>query len=564
MIHFTIDLSESRSHLLKVTMEFESKKGEEKIVMPVWAPGSYMVRDFSRHISWINAEQGTIKQIDKTSYLLQGNKIKLNYGVYAEELSVQTSYADSDFVLINGSSLFFYVDGRKEEEYRIKIIHNQHNFISTSMVKEDNELLMNNYDDFVDSPILIHDGLVNFFKVDNKEHEVATVGNFKRDFSGFTENVKKIVESAKDIFKELPYEKKYTFLFILAPEDIGGGLEHKGSTVIMGNENKILNDFDYLIFQSVISHEFFHTWNVKRIRPVELGPFDYTKENYTKLLWLSEGFTSYYEWIILLKAGIAKIEDYANHLSDALNYYFIQPGYAYRDANSSSFNAWIKLYKPDGDLINNYISYYLKGELMALALNHFIYKNTGGTKNIDDFMRSLWARYKETGKGITYEELIELVSGLVGKDSRKMFENLAELPGDMGIAEKISELGFQVEKEEKEQGFLGIVFQSNNGKITVRYSLKGYPAYDAGIVPGDEIIAVNDERMNESYIEEYVKEWKGMKVDNIKWLKSGQPTKITFFRRNVLKNVNFITAKYPLKYTVKQKDADIIRKILFP
>lgn len=559
MIDFVLDLAEARSHILKVKMEFENKLDEEIITMPVWAPGSYMVRDFSRHISSINAKKGEIEQLDKKSYKVKGKKIVIEYSIYAEELSVQTSYSDEDFILINGSSVFFYVEGRKDEKYRVKIVNNPHKYISTSMDAEDEYYYMGNYDDFIDTPILMHDGLFKAFDFDGKKHYVSLVGNFNRNFDEFVNEIQRIVQAAREIFGELPYER-YSFLFILAPDDIAGGLEHKNSTVIMGNENRIADDFDYLIFKTVISHEFFHTWNVKRIRPIELGPFDYTKETYTKLLWLSEGFTSYYEWIILLRASIAKIEDYSNHLSEALNYYFIQPGYNYRDANSSSFNTWIKLYKPDGDIINNYISYYLKGELMAIALNEEIFRRTNGSKSIDDFMRALWERYKKSGMGITYDDLKQILESIDKGLGQEVLPKLAEVPGDMELTERLQRMGFKISAQERNNGFLGLIFQTSNGKLLVRFAIKDYPAYQSGIVPGDEIIAVDGKRMIEAYTEDYLKEWKGIKLDNVKWIKPGDVVAIALFRRNNLKILNLKAANYPKKFKVEVENAAIVKK----
>jgi len=559
MIDFVVDLAAARSHILNIRMKFESKSNEEIITMPVWAPGSYMVRDFSRHISHINAEKGEIQQIDKKSYKVKGEEIIINYSIYAEELSVQTSYSDEDFVLINGSSVFFYVEGRKEEKYRVKIINSPHRHISTSMNKENEFYFMENYDDFIDTPILLHDGLSKSFDLDGKKHYVSIVGNFNRNFDEFVNEVEKIVKVTRDIFGELPYER-YSFLFILAPDDIAGGLEHKNSTVIIGNENRMVDDYEYLIFKTVISHEFFHTWNVKRIRPIELGPFDYTKENYTKLLWLSEGFTSYYEWIILLRASIAKIEDYSNHLSEALNYYFIQPGYKYRDANSSSFNTWIKLYKPDGDIINNYISYYLKGELMAIALNEEILRRSNGKKTVDDFMRALWGLYKSNGKGITYNDLKNILESIGKGLGEEVLPKLAEVPGDMELTERLKRIGFKVSTQEKGNGFLGLIFTVSNGKLLVRFAIKDYPAYQSGIVPGDEVIAVDGKRMIEGYTEDYLKEWKGIKLDNIKWIKPNDTVNIALFRRNNLKILNLKAAIYPKKFKVEVEDAENVKK----
>ncbi len=569
-ISFKVDLSQSYARIINVEMSIPlNKKKKEKIVMPVWAPGSYLVRDFSRHITSIEAIDGTLVQIDKSSWEIYSDReaVTVRYAVYCDELSVQTSYADEDLVIINGTSIFFYVENRKEEEYRVFFTGNKSGnpvsglpFISGSFIATD-------YDNLADSPFIYGNIRTLKFEQSGKEHIIAYHGRMYRHEDIFLADIAKIVREEEKIFGELPYEK-YVFMLVFVPDDLGGGLEHKNSTLIISNEHRLQDDFEYKLFLSTISHEFFHTWNVKRIRPIELGPFDYTKEVYTDLLWFSEGFTSYYEWIVLLRAGIVTEREYIDHLLEMINYYKFQPGHNFRTASSSSFNTWIKLYKPDGDLINNYISYYLKGELIAFALNNEIIKETKGSKSLDDIFRSMYKDFKSTGGGFNFKSLLNTVSLISSSRVSKILEEMVYKTNTDDYERKIEDLGYELQYSypdgrKEPRGSIGIILQANGQKTSIRFVIKDSPAYKAGILAGDEIVAINNERFSEFFLRTFSKEMKQVKIEDLKNIKPGEEIKIHIFRRNILKEIAIKTEEEP-KYLVANKkgDTEIMKKII--
>jgi len=569
-IRFNVDLSASATRILKVEMSFPIKNGiKEKIIMPVWAPGSYLVRDFSRHISSIYAINGKINQLDKTSWEIssQEEEVKISYEVYCDELSVQTSYADDSLVIINGSSVFFYVDGRKDEEYRVTFSNKVKGEPISGLQKEGEEFVAENYDTLADSPFMYGDIKVLKFNVSGKEHLISYYGNMLKAQDKVMDDFRKIVIEEEKIFGELPY-KKYIFMIVLVPDDLGGGLEHKNSTLIISNEHRLFNEFEYKLFLSGVSHEFFHTWNVKRIRPKELGPFDYTKEVYTDLLWFSEGFTSYYEWVVLLRAGIVTEKEYVDHITEMINYYNFQPGHKKRSASSSSFNTWIKLYKPDGDIINNYISYYLKGELIAFAINNEIIKDTGFNKSLDDVFKSLYNDFKVDGKGINFSDLLKKVSDISSDKVSKTLERLVNQTENEKFCDQLKELGYEIkfsypDGRNSPRGFTGMVLQNNNGKIMVRYVLEDSPAFKIGIVAGDEIISINNERFTEFFMRDFSKEMKQVKIEDLKEIKPNDKVKIHIFRRNILKEFELIADEEPIWLTAnKKEDTEILRKLV--
>jgi predicted metalloprotease with PDZ domain len=565
-IKFNVDLSEAQSGILKVRMEFPSS-GKEEIVMPVWAPGSYLVRDFSRHIIRIESN-GKLEQLSKNkwSVVSKGPTAVVDYEVYCDELTEETTYADRSFVLINGTSLFFYPEGKKDCENSVKFLNYGNWKIGTGLHERNGSFVSEDYDQLVDSPFILGNLELIEFSVMNKKHIIAWTGRMIRDKKTITEDFKKIVEAEGKVFGKLPYDK-YIFIIITVPDNLYGGLEHKNSTVIISHEHKLIEDFDYKLFLRLVSHEYFHTWNVKRIRPKELGPFDYTREVYTNLLWLSEGFTSYYEWLILWRAGIVKEEEYMKHISKMIDYYTLQPGHIF-PADSSSFNTWIKLYKPDGNVVNSYISYYLKGELIAFVLNVEIVKATNGKKSLDDVFRGLFYEFNKTGKGIEKKDFIEQVKKVMGNGAERVVSELTETSGEINFDPYLKDLGYKVihkfaNKEIGPKGFTGMMLSTEGGKISVRAVMKGYPAYEAGVLPGDELVAVNGERYTEAFARLLTKELWNFKIEDLKESRPGDKIDLYVFRKHNLLNFK-MTAKEEPRETVliKERSSKLKSKIL--
>jgi predicted metalloprotease with PDZ domain len=565
-VQFIVDLSEAHSGVLKVHMEFPSS-GKEEIVMPVWAPGSYLVRDFSRHVSNIRSS-GAVEQISKNrwSIVSKEKNAEVEYDVYCDELTVDTSYSDNSFVLINGTGLFFYVEGGKDCEFVLKFKNIGKWKIATGLPLNKGQYIAEDYDHLVDSPILIGDLQLMEFTVMNKKHVIAWQGRMVRDKRVITEDFKKIVEAEGKLYGKLPYEK-YFFLIITVPDEYYGGLEHKNSTAILYPEYKLFDDFEYKLFLTTVAHEFFHTWNVKRIRPRELGPFDYTKEVYTNLLWLSEGFTSYYEWLVLWRTGLVKEEEYMKHLSKYIDFYNLQPGHTL-PADSSSFNTWIKLYKPDGNSFNTYISYYLKGELIAFVLNSEIIKATKGRKSLDDVFRSLFSDFNTTGKGIDKKDLIDHVKKFIGSDAQKIVSKLSETSEEVNFDQYLRDMGYKVshkyaDKKTGPRGFLGIILSTEGGKVIAKNVIKNYPAYESGVLPGDELVAVNGQKFTENYTRIFAKELRSRKLDCIKDAKPGDDVSLYVFRKQNLLHFKMKAAD-ELKETVvvKERNSKIKSKML--
>ncbi|HKJ97203.1 MAG TPA: hypothetical protein VJ944_05640, partial [Thermoplasmataceae archaeon] len=337
-ISYTVEMKKPQTHFFQITMVVD-EVGEDSVTatMPVWTPGAYEIADFPRHVRNLRVVTGEKKPLpvqrkDKASWkILNGNvrSFKVTYEVYANELSVHTSHLDSSHGYINGAGMFLYLDGYKDQVSEVNIKPPQNWKISTGMEKTgDNKYRAINYDILIDSPIEIGTHRSLFFEVAGKEHEIVLYGSGNENEEKLKQDVQKLVESYYGLMGSLPY-KRYVFIYHLVNEpDFFGGLEHLNSTSIDVYSQTFAPKDEYNKFLSVTSHEFFHLWNVKRLKPVELGPFNYQQEVYTTLLWLSEGVTNFYTWVMMLRSGVATKEEYLEHLMETIRYYDILPGTA--------------------------------------------------------------------------------------------------------------------------------------------------------------------------------------------------------------------------------------------
>ncbi|MCG8577591.1 MAG: hypothetical protein MI810_22110, partial [Flavobacteriales bacterium] len=370
-INYELGMSNPHNHYFEVEMDISEIKAKTiDLKMPVWAPGSYLVREFAKGVNLVKAKSADGKdlevyKVNKNTWRvnLDGAKaIKVNYEVYSFELSVRTSFLDDSHGYLNGTSVFMYVDGHKDVSGKLKINpHASFKKIATALKNEgNNTFTYTDYDELVDSPIEIGNHEEFSFKAAGVNHTVAMYGEGNYDVETLKKDMAKVVEAETKVMGSNP-NKEYLFIVhnITVPS---GGLEHKASTTLQVNRWTYEGDA-YLGFLSLVAHEYFHLWNVKRMRPKELGPFDYDNENYTDLLWVMEGFTSYYDELILRRAGFYDQDTYLSKLFGTINYVENTVGNKVQPVAHSSFDAWIKAYRRNENSSNIGISYYSKGQI---------------------------------------------------------------------------------------------------------------------------------------------------------------------------------------------------------
>jgi predicted metalloprotease with PDZ domain len=434
---YEVSMLEPANHYfdIKMTVNLSNTDfGNEfiEVKMPVWTPGSYLVREFARNVESLRASNGNInldsRKTSKNTWRIQTQGLKIitiNYRVYANELSVRTSHLDASHGYINGASVFMYVPQLMKEKHSVKINpHESFKKISVGLAETSkNTFQADNYDLLVDSFFEIGNQDVLTFEYEGITHTIAnySVVPLNYDAKVVTDAYKKVVKAAHDVIGGTHPCKNYLFVVHHLP-NIGGGLEHLNGTTCQTSPDIYQNQEKFTGFLGLIAHEYFHLWNVKRLRPVALGPFDYENENYTNMLWVSEGFTAYYQEDILRRAGIIDIPKYISTLLYDINSTENAPGNKVQSVAESSWDAWIKYYRPNENSNNSTISYYNRGSVMAGVLNAMIIDKTGGEKSMDDVLRMLYQDfYLKRDIGFTDNEFREACEKVSGLDLKTFF-----------------------------------------------------------------------------------------------------------------------------------------------
>lgn len=414
-IRYAVRIQQPERHLARFEFEVELPAGAHSLVMPVWTPGSYKVRDFPRFVRELSLRDaaGQIIQAHKTRknawrFELPGaTTLRASYQVYGFEFSVRTNHIDDRHAFINSTNAFFYFEGQRQRPYKVRFVEMPKGWEVVCGLPRDSEGVFESqdYDELADSPFLAGPLTRRSFEAAKTPHEVAVYGEIQRPVEEWIEPFQRIIETEVGLFGSLPCER-YVFEVNLL-DDRGGGLEHKSSSVIQFNHGQLRKRKDWVRFLSLIAHEYFHLWNGKRVRPSAFEPFDYDQEVYTRSLWVVEGITSYYDELILRKASLISPREYLDLIADHIKSLGKNPGRHHDCLAEASFDAWIKLYQRDENWVNCSTSYYEKGQLVALLLDLEIRRRSQGKKSLDDVMRALWKRFCESGGGPYQEREIE-------------------------------------------------------------------------------------------------------------------------------------------------------------
>ena len=482
--------------------------------MAVWTPGSYLIREYARNVEAVAATAaGRSLAVEKTSKnrwriaAAGAREITLTYRVFSHEMTVRTNWVEADFALINGAATFMTLapdaglaDPPDNRPHDVRLVLPPSWKTSVTGMPDAPDGAPNHYrapdfDTLVDSPIVAGNPAVHRFVAGGKPHLLVDVGEGGVfDGARAARDLERIVLADLRLWGSLPYEK-YVFFNLLT--GASGGLEHKNSVVMMASRWTMATDWRYLGWLSLASHEYFHLWNVKRLRPVELGPFDYEREVYPRSLWMSEGITDYYSNLQVLRAGLSSVGAYLTQLSDDIRSLQTTPGRLTQPVEDASFDAWIKYYRPDENSINSSISYYTKGAVLGFVLDARIRAATSGTKSLDDVLRAAYARYSGA-RGFTPEDFRRTASEVAGTDLGPWFTRSLETTEEVDYTEALDLFGLEFRPFEPVSdpgAWLGARMRTENGRLMVENVPRGTPAIDAGLNPGDEILAVDDFRV---------------------------------------------------------------------
>jgi predicted metalloprotease with PDZ domain len=516
MITYRVDASDLHQHEFQVTLTVARPQAQQQLSLPVWIPGSYMVREFSRHISGLQAQQGgraiALVQTDKTSWLANcvgRQPLVLSYRVYAFDASVRTAFLDARRGFFNGSSLFLKAHGHELLAHRLELKALPKGWeVATALasVKVDARgrgvYEAPTYDELIDHPVELGQFWRGHFLAHGVPHAMVVVGNWPDfDRERLLADTQRICESQITFWhgkKKPPFDR---YVFLLNAVDEGyGGLEHRNSTALIAarrdlpqlGKPKELTD-GYVTLLGLISHEYFHTWNVKRLRPAEFATYEHSRENYTELLWFFEGFTSYYDDLFLLRAGLIDVPRYLKLLSKTLSAVLATPGRHVQSVAQASFDAWVKYYRQDENSVNATISYYTKGSLIALAMDLLLRSGKQGT--LDDVMRLLWQQSHGGPVSENYiQQAFDEVSGAQVSTALQAWVHGTEDPPWQALLERLG-IAWKTEAPNLAKQLGLKVSESALTGIKVTQVLRGGVAQTSGISVCDELLALDGWRL---------------------------------------------------------------------
>ena len=511
-ITYILSMPEPQTHYFEVEMQLRDlsaanvKKNAGSdgpfvdVRMPVWTPGSYLIREYAKNVEAFTATAGgkavRSEKVRKDTWRVysSANNLTVRYRVYANELTVRTSFIDIDHGYVTPASIFMYVDALKNAPHRVVVQpYKAWNQVTTGLNAVGKFTYeAPNYDIIVDSPIEIGNQTIFSFMAAGIPHRVAMYGLANYDSVRLAADYTRVCETAKSVVGEHPCQD-YTFIVHHIPQG-GGGLEHLNSTTLETSPRSYETDGSYRRFFNLVAHEYFHLWNVKRIRPIALGPFDYSQENYTHLLWLSEGGTSFYADYIQLRAGMYTPANYVDVVANDINQIENQPGNFVQPVAESSFDAWIKGYRPNENSGNTTISYYSKGAVLTSLLNLAIIAGSNGQRTMDDLMRLLYTEYyKKQNRGFTDEEFRRAAEQTAGRKLDDFFDVGVNSADPINYDAYFAPVGLKLVNAavKSQDGFLGAATRTVNGKVYVSGVRRGSAAYVDGLNVGDEVMAVD-------------------------------------------------------------------------
>lgn len=531
-ILYRVRLIDPAAHLLEINLYIKKPRPSgQRLRLPAWIPGSYMIRDFARHIveisAWGEKKQLSLTKEDKHTWIVEpfNGTIQIRYQVYAWDLSVRAAHVDQTHAFLNGSSVFLSVEGKEDQAHLLDIVRPMGALykkwrVATSLLEltakryDFGRYIARNYDDLIDHPIEMGEFKKLSFNAYGIKHDIIITGKVVNlDAVRLCTDLKKICETQIAFFdpiqKKAPMER-YVFLMMVVGEGYGG-LEHRSSTALLCSRTDfpVLGDSKmsdaYCTLLGLCSHEYFHTWNVKRIKPAAFVPYQLFSETYTSLLWLFEGGTSYYDDLMLLRSGVIDETRYFSLLAKTINSVLSTPGRFKQSVAEASFDAWDKYYKQDENSPNVTISYYTKGALVNLLLDLTIRIQTKGKKSLDDVMRALWEKYgknfyikpnQKQGQGVTEETVRALFDKVTGLSLGLFFEQYVDDVVELPLLDLLNQVGISLKQEESdEKAGLGVKIKNSGGLAQITCVYTGSSAQDAGLSAGDILVALDDIRV---------------------------------------------------------------------
>jgi len=503
-ISYNVTFPQVQAHYADIEMNIEHLNQPTLVLkMPVWTPGSYLIREFAKSVEGFtvsaNGKEIPFVKTRKNWWSINTKGLShviIKYKVYCFEVSVRTAFVDISHAFLSTSGIFMYPEGMLNQPSTIHIVpFGSWDKVSTSLDMVNNDpftVHAPNYDILFDSPIEVGNQDVFSFDAAGVHYQIAMYGGGNYDKEKLKTDVAKIVAQETAVYGENP-NKHYVFIVHNYLRG-GGGLEHLSSTVLGASRDAYGTPRGYQNFLSLVAHEHFHLWNVKRLRPIALGPFDYDNENYTTDLWIAEGFTAYYEDIILRHANLIDADNYLGVMANDINQVENTPGKKFQSIADASYDAWIKAYRPTENSNNSTISYYSKGSVAAMLLDLEIINDSNAQYSLDDVMKYMYHEYYKTLKrGYTDAEFKKGLEKFAGKNLDDFYKKYVYGVADVDYNKYLGYAGYQITDEAAgtNDPSLGIMTANSGGKIFVTSVLRDGSAWVDGINVNDEITSVD-------------------------------------------------------------------------
>ncbi len=573
-VHYEIFPADPGAHLFRVTLTVRCPDpAGQKLSLPSWIPGSYLIREFARHIVELRASGGgqgvAVEKLDKHTWRCApcDGPLSVSYEVYAWDLSVRAAYLDTRRGYFNGPSVFLRVHGQEALPATLAIRPPPGRDyadwrVATSLPRAAASAWgfglyrAADYDELLDHPVEMGKFTLASFEACGVPHHLALNGRHHADMERLCRDLRSVCEAQIRFFGEPAPMRHYLFLVAVVGDGYGG-LEHRASTSLMCSRGDLPlpgspeTGEDYRRFLGLCSHEYFHLWNVKRIKPLAFAPYDLSRENYTRLLWAFEGITSYYDDLFLLRTGLISASEYLELLAQNITRVLRGNGRMKQSVADSSFDAWIKFYRADENAPNALVSYYAKGAMIALALDLTLRRDSEGRHSLDDVMRALWQRYGQSGEGVPEDGVERIAEEISGLDLRAFFDQALRETGDLPLPALLADFGVEMSLRPAESGqdkggklsskssdelarrpALGILL--NKGDSSLANVLDGGPAQKAGLAAGDVLVAVDGLRVANGNLDPLLAAHR-----------PGMEVKIHAFRRDELLEFHLILAAPP-------------------
>jgi predicted metalloprotease with PDZ domain len=561
-VRHTLSFPQKNNQYVHVNSKFAVASDQVDLSMPSWNPGSYVIRDYAANLERFKATDSGgqslfFTKITKNRWRIDTRgvaELTIDYDVWAGRINVAESWVESDFALLNGAGIFLYNEQTRHWPQSVRAdLPDSWSAIHTSLKQPEDEpfFLARDYDVLIDSPILAGNTVEYDFDVNGQSYSLVLSGeNVLWDGAVAVQDTASIVKAQQDFWGVNPFDRKYLFLNLFLGKF--SGLEHDHSTVMMCSPWQMRGREDYIKWLGLVSHEFFHSWNIRRMRPVALAEYDYDQEVYTRELWLVEGLTSYYDNLLLFRGSLIDVSDYFELLAEEFRVYETTPGREVRSAELASFDTWIKQYKPDSNKVNSTISYYRKGALIGFVSDMEIRRKTKNQASLDTVMREMYSRYGPGGTGQggyppgAFEDIVE---SMAGPEVRKIIENMLESTGDPDIDRALDWYGLEAQRTtgltngEPAPGGIGVKWVISGATLLAEHVLLGYPGATAGVLPGDELLAIDGLRVTpETY------------QQSLKKLRPDEQIELTLVRHGRLVNLKLLTGtEVPVIYAIVPK-----------